>query len=63
MKLVKYLADYLDHEHVYVMYYGEAGDVDDLQELIQAGIEAFASTERKQVTVRDIPTDHLDELY
>jgi len=41
----QYLAEYLEHENVCVMYYGETGDVEDLQELIVEGIDAYESIE------------------
>ena len=50
MKLAKYLADYLDSFEGGSVY-GVTGDVDDLEESIQQGLEAFASTEDVRIEV------------
>lgn len=62
MKLAKYLADYLDHEHVHLMSYGEVGDVDEIEEIIQQGIEAYVSTSDVTaiIVVADSP---ISEVY
>lgn len=56
MKLAKYLADYIEHELV--------GDVivDELQEIIQQGIEAFESTEQVRVRIVDMQQRELATL-
>lgn len=58
MKLAEYLAEHIDQD---LPTGWEA--IPHLETIIQAGIEAFVKAKRKQVSVRDIPTDHLDELY
>lgn len=57
MKLAKYLADYIEHEQDCQRVCGLL----DMEETIQAGIEAFASTEnvtvrvhREDYTVREV---------
>lgn len=50
MKLAEYLAKYLD-EYNGGSVYGVTGDVGDLEESIQAGIEAFAKQEDVVITV------------
>ena len=50
MKLAKYLADYLDSFEGGSVY-GVTGDVGDLEESIQQGIEAFASTEDVSIEI------------
>ena len=49
--LVKYLADYIEHEQE--KHPRESGLVD-LQEIIQQGIEAFESTEQVEIEFLDI---------
>lgn len=61
MKLAEFLAEYIGEEMGTQQIDGVA--LIELQPIIQAGIEAFAKAERKQVSVRDIPTDYLNELY
>lgn len=58
MKLAKYLADYLDYEHLLVRRNGGSDlDADDVQEILEQGIEAFESTEGVVVPVeaKDCP--------
>lgn len=51
MKLAKYLADYIEHERENAHVWNIEGE--DLQELIQVGIEAFASTEDVELMPKD----------
>lgn len=50
MKLAEFLAKYLDSFNGGSVY-GVTGDVGDLEESIQAGIEAFAKAESKRVVI------------
>ena len=62
MTLAEFLADYLDSFDGGSAY-GATGDVDDLTDSIQAGIQKFVKDEHVQVAVRVIKTDKLAELY
>ncbi len=62
MTLAEFLAKYLDSFGGGSVY-GMTGDVGDLTESVQAGIEAFVKDEHSQVTVRTIKTDRLEECY
>ena len=60
MKLAKYLADYIKYEE-------EDKDcgylsVDDLQEVIQQGLEAFVSTEDAGIQITDV-NGRFSEVY
>ena len=62
MTLAEFLANYLDNFNGGSAY-GVTGDVDDLTDSVQAGIEAFVKEKHSQVTVRTIKTDKLEECY
>lgn len=50
MKLARYLADYIEHEREVSM----TGDIGHkMEEIIQQGLEAFASTENIELTSED----------
>lgn len=52
MKLAKFLANYLDDMET-AGAYGVTGDVGDLEETIQAGLEAFASAEDVRIDIKN----------
>jgi len=56
MKLAKYLADYLDAEIDKTRKMGLPVDFtsEELQEVIEQGIDAFESTEQKQIKIIDV---------
>ena len=62
MKLAEFLAKRLADEGVLIDDSAATPESGEIEFVIQQGIEAFVRTEHKQVAVRDIATDHLDEL-